>query len=164
VGVDCRIGEPDREIIRALYPALCRFAAIVGSRDMDPEDLVQESLYRTLRHRHLSELASPTAYLRRVIVNVASNQRRSALRRRRAYGRAVSDVEATDAYPSDIDLLFSLTPQARSIVYLHEVEGRAYGEIASLLGCRESSARSIATRARQQLRNLLSEEVHHASA
>ena len=49
-----RVGEQDCELIRDLYPSLCRFAAIVGPPDIEPEDMVQESFYRALRRGPLS--------------------------------------------------------------------------------------------------------------
>ncbi|MGD2103337.1 MAG: sigma factor, partial [Acidimicrobiia bacterium] len=79
--------EGERELIRQLYPALRRIAAVAGPVDVEPDDLVQEALVRTLGSRGLAELDNPLAYLRRVIVNLASNQRRSAGRRRKALQR-----------------------------------------------------------------------------
>ena len=64
-----------------LYEPLRRFASVVRSPDMDADDLVQEALVRTLALQPLAELDDPAAYLRTVIVRLASNQRRTAGRR-----------------------------------------------------------------------------------
>ena len=159
-----RVGEGDRDVIRDLYPSLCRFAAIVAPPEIEPEDLVQESLYRALRRGSLVELEHPTAYLRRAILNLASNQRRTAGRLRRALTRMNPEAGSNDCYPSDVQDLLTLPPQARAVVFMREVEGRSYAEIATAIGCREATARATAARGRRRLRELLSEEVHHATA
>jgi DNA-directed RNA polymerase specialized sigma24 family protein len=69
-----------------------------------------------------------------------------------------------DSYPSDVQDLLSLAPQARAVVFMREVEGRTYGEIAAAVGCREATARATAARARRRLRELLSREAQDATA
>ena len=159
-----RVGDGDRDVIRDLYPSLCRFAAIVGPPETEPEDLVQESLYRVLRRGRLTDLEYPTAYLRRAILNLASNQRRTAGRLQRAVTRLGPEAGCDDSYPSDLQDLLSLPAQTRAVVFMREVEGRSFAEIAVAVGCRESTARATATRGRRRLRELLSEEVHDATA
>jgi DNA-directed RNA polymerase specialized sigma24 family protein len=159
-----RVGEGDREVIRDLYPSLCRFAAIVAPPETEPEDLVQESLYRVLRRRSLIDLEHPTAYLRRSILNLVSNQARSAGRLRRALTRMNPEVGCGDAYPSDVQDLLSLPPRARAVVFMRAVEGRSYAEIAAAVGCREATARATVTRALRKLRDLLSQEAQDATA
>jgi DNA-directed RNA polymerase specialized sigma24 family protein len=159
-----RIGERDRDLIRDLYPSLCRFAAIVAPPEIEPEDLVQESLYRALRRGRLADLEHPTAYLRRAILNLVSNERRTAGRLRRAVTRLNPEAGCGDSYPSDVQDLLSLPPQARAVVFMREVEGRTYAEIAAAVGCREATARATAARARRRLRELLSGEVQDATA
>lgn len=159
-----RVGGGDREVIRDLYPSLCRFAAIVAPPEIEPEDLVQESLYRALRRGGLAELEHPSAYLRRAILNQVSNQRRTAGRLRRALSRMNPEAGSNDCYPSDVQDLLRLPPQSRAVMFMREVEGRSYAEIAIAIGCREATARATATRARRRLRELLAEEVHRATA
>jgi DNA-directed RNA polymerase specialized sigma24 family protein len=81
------IDEVERELITALYPSLRKMAAVAGSVDVEPDDLVQEALMRTLRKGPISDLDNPLAFLRKTIVNLASNQRRSLGRKRKALGR-----------------------------------------------------------------------------
>lgn len=147
----------DRLLIDELYPALRRFAATVGSYDIEPDDLVQEAMARTLRTRNLSELDNPKAYLCRTIVNIASNQRRSFGRLRRALSRVGEPVSAVDAYPSDLDDLEALDPRARAVLYLVEVEGFPFDQVAPLVGISSANARKIAERSRRQLRQLVEE-------
>lgn len=159
-----RVAEGDRELIRDLHSSLCRFAAVVAPGDVEPEDLVQEALYRVLRRGAVSDLDHPTAYLRRVILNLVSDHRRRSGKLRHALARVNPSVGSRDEYPSDVQVLMALAPQARAVVFLREIEGRSYAEVAEALGCRESTARATAARARRTLRALLSEEVRDATA
>ena len=150
--------------MRELYPSLRRFAAVVGPAEIEPDDLVQEALVRVLERTALIELDSPGAYLRRSMYNLASNHRRSFLRRRRAFSRIVADSRVMPEYPSDVADLLRLSPKARAALYLSAVEGRSFAEVADLLGCSEESARKAASRGRSKLRMVLSEEERNATA
>lgn len=144
--------EGERELIRQLYPALRRIAAVAGPVDVEPDDLVQEALVRTLGSRGLAELDNPLAYLRRVIVNLASNQRRSAGRRRKALQRLRVDEGHLPRYPADIEAILDLPPKQRAILYLVEVEDVPYAEAAEQLGVSTVMARQLASRARKKAR------------
>ena len=88
---------------------------------------------------------------------LAADHRRSLGRQRRAFAR-VAEPEGTDPdYPSDLAELERLTPQGRAVLYLHEVAGFSYGEVAILLDTRESTLRRTASRARCTLRTALEE-------
>ena len=168
IGARCRPGleEAEQDLIRELYPSLRRFAAVVGSVDIDPDDLVQDALVRALRRGPLTDLDHPSAYLRRCICNLAKDTRRSLGRRRRAYTAYAATLSAglEDAYPSDCSELLRLPPRARAVLYLQEVEGRRHAEIAGMLGMSEAAVRSVSSRARRRLRRFLSEEEPHATA
>ena len=154
--------DEESRIFAELYPALRRFAAVVGPIECDPDDLLQEAVARTLRHHHLDELDHPGAYLRRAIVHLASNERRSFAIRRRALTRlAAGRAPATDNYPSDLHDLSSVPPAERAVLYLSDVEGYRFGEIADTLGCSEAAARKRAMRGRRRIADALTEEVRH---
>src|SRR4051812_19140119 len=71
-----RVSEPgDERLFAQLYAPLHRFAAVVKPPEVDADDLVQEALLRTLALRPLCEYEDPASYLRRTIVNLASNER-----------------------------------------------------------------------------------------
>ena len=97
-----RLDEGEREIIEALYQPLRRYAGVVGSVDVDPDDLVQEAFLRVLRKGPLSGLANPGAYLRRTIVNIASNERRRLGRLRGVLPRLAVDEETKVVPFSDV--------------------------------------------------------------
>ena len=144
--------ETERQLITQLYPALRRIAGVAGSVDIEPDDLVQEALVRTLSKQRLAELDNPLAYLRRTIVNLASNNRRRLARRRRAVARLSTDDGWVPEYPSDVEAILDLPPRHRVILYLVEVEGVPYAEAADQLGITTTAARALASRARHKAR------------
>ncbi|MBI2168223.1 MAG: sigma-70 family RNA polymerase sigma factor [Actinobacteria bacterium] len=152
------------ELFAQLYPGLRRFAAATAPREVDPDDLVQEAVYRALRRHPLSEYTDPGAYLRRAIVNLASNTRRWLGRTRRALAR-LTPVEAVDPdYPSEMQALLALPPVARAVLYLVEVEGWSFAEVATELQMSEPAARARASRARRQLRSLFADDARGEDA
>lgn len=154
-----QLDEEDR-LFAQLYGPLRRFAAVVGPIGSDPDDLLQEAVARVLRRRRLTDLDEPGAYLRRTMVNLASNQRRQFARVREALTRLGTDAAAVrDVYPSDLADLSRLAPGERAALYLSEVEGYRYAEIGRLLGCSEAAARKRALRARRRLHAALVGEV-----
>lgn len=149
------IEERERELITALYPALRRIAAVAGSVDVEPDDLVQEALMRVLRKGSISDLDDPLAYLRKTIVNLASNQRRKLGRRRKAVARLSTEEGWLPSYPADIEAILDLPPKHRVILYLVEVEDVPYAEAADQLGMTTEAARVLANRARKRARAAL---------
>jgi RNA polymerase sigma-70 factor (ECF subfamily) len=157
---DASIHGFDRVLVAGLYQPLRRFAGVVGRPDIDPDDLVQEAFVRTLRTRRLDELDDPGAYLRRVILNVAWSQRRRFGRARRMLDmlEASTPVVTDPTYPSDVAELYRLGPKQRAVMFLHDVEGFSFEEVAEMLGMTSSAARMTASRGRRRLRGLLEEE------
>ena len=152
--VRAQVSQQDEEsrLFAELYGPLRRFAAVVGPIEVDPDDLLQEAVARVLRRKRLTDLEHPGAYLRRAMVNLASNHRRSLARERRALSMFGATVEPVgDVYPSDLNELLGLSPRERAVLYLSEVEGYRYAEIGQLLGCSEAAARKRAMRARRSL-------------
>lgn len=144
--------DEESRLFADLYRSLRRFAAVVGPIEMDPDDLLQEAVARVLQRHRLTDLDEPGAYLRKTMVNLASNHRRSFARERRALARLGRSAEPLgDVYPSDLNELLDLPPRERAVLYLSEVEGYRYAEIGELLGCSEAAARKRAMRARRRL-------------
>lgn len=146
------IDERERELITSLYPSLRKIAAVAGSVDIEPDDLVQEALMRTLRRGPISDLDNPLAFLRTTIVNLASNERRSLGRRRKALSRLSNEEGWLPSYPADIEAILDLPPRQRAILYLVEVEDVPYAEAAQQLGMTTVAARAMANRARKKAR------------
>lgn len=150
---DPRTERSDASVFAELYSSLRAFAAVTGSVDVEPDDLVQEAVARTLRQHRLVDLDDAGAYLRRTIVNLAANRRRSMARWRVALTRLDRVEEGQVAqYGSDLDDLLRLEPDARALLFMVEVEGHSYAEAAEVLGISEEAARTRAARARKRLR------------
>jgi RNA polymerase sigma-70 factor (ECF subfamily) len=143
------------ELITSLYPSLRRMAAVAGSFDVEPDDLVQEALVRALRKGPISDLDNPLAFLRKTIVNLASNQRRSLGRKRKAISQLSHEESWWQSYPADIEGILDLPPRQRAILYLVEVEDVPYAEAAEQLGMTTVAARAMANRARKRARAAL---------
>lgn len=151
----------DDDLFARLYPALRRFASVVGPAGTDPDDLVQEAVGRTLRRGPLTALDDAGVYLRRAIVNLAANERRRQGRWRRARARAAageSPAGEPASYPSDVADLLRLPPETRATLWLVDVEGRTFDEVAALLGATSEAVRARASRARRSLRQTITEE------
>jgi DNA-directed RNA polymerase specialized sigma24 family protein len=152
-------GAPgDGDIFSSLYPSLRRYAAVVGSLSDNPDDLVQEAVARTLATTSLAQLGSPGAYLRRVISNLVINGARSDTARRGRTHMLLGDGEWRDIYPSDLDLLERLGSSERAAVFLADVEGWPFRDVAEILGCSPVAARLRAVRGRRRLRRFIEEE------
>lgn len=146
--------------LRQIYPRLRRFAAVVAPIEVGPDDLLQEAFERLFAHDAV-HVVHVEAYMRQIIVRAASNHRRRLGRLRGvldriAHQRSTNYVNPT--YPSDLAILERLTPTARAVLYLHEVEDLAFEAIAEQLGMSASAAKQAAVRARRQLRNHIEQE------
>src|SRR4029077_20246725 len=143
----------DEALFERLYPDLRRWAAVTGPADLDPDDLVQEAVTRTLRHHSLSELDDAGAYLRRAIVNLAANHRGGPARWRSDVARLGRTDEGRSAeYASDLADLLRVAPGARAVLFVVEVEGHSYAEAAQLLEIAGEAPGAGAARARRRLR------------
>ncbi len=152
-------GTTDDDIFRAIYPKMRRYAAVVAPPHVEPDDLLQDALAATLKKQRLVDLDNAEPYLRRVMLNLASNQRRRWWRGMKAQQLlATSSSEPVESYPSDLSELMWLTSRQRAVLYLSEVEGYPFAEIAEMVGCSVPAARMSATRARRRMRDALGVE------
>ena len=141
-----------------IYPKLRRFAAVAADWDIDPDDLVQEVLARALARGPLSELETPLAYLRRAILNLVANERRSASRQRHAFEQLSTEVDRPAAYPSDLAILFELSALDRTVLFMADVESAPTREIAQSVGLSELAVRHRVSRARKVLRRRVEDQ------
>jgi len=141
--------------------SLQRFAFLVTGSHSEAPDLVQEALMSAYpRWASLARRGTAEAYVRRSIVNASI----SGWRKRRRL-TSVADPEALMApavqLDSDADeawrLCAQLPPKQRAAVVLRFYEDLSYAQIAVVLDCTESTARSHVRRALLVLRDRLSE-------
>ncbi len=152
------VEDDGSQLFRELYPSLRAFAAAVGSWDVEPDDLVQEALARSLRRHRLIDLESPAAYLRTTIVNLTMSAGRHRAVRRRTWARVATEGSIEQPMPSDLADLEQLGPLDRAVMYLVHVEGRSHAEAAAVLGITEQASRSRSSRATAVLRRTITAE------
>jgi len=157
VGIEDRWDPAGVQELRELYAPLRRFAAVIGRWDVDPDDLVQDAYTKVLM-KHPSQIRDLGPYMRRTIVNLATDQRRRAGRTQTVLHRLGDSTTSTDTYPSDLEDLMRLQPRVRALLYLVEVEGAQVAEAAELVGMSNSNARVALMRARRRLRSELDVE------
>ena len=155
-----QVDQVDAELVRGLYPELRRFAAVVAPWDVDPDDALHGALVGVLQTRRLGSLDNPGAYLRRAIVNHVSSELRNRRTRRSTLRRLEAEIRenTATAYPSDVADLMRLRPVERAILYLHDIEGYPFDEVAAAVGMAAGTARVTASRARRRLRQELLQE------
>ena len=130
----------------------------------EAEDLVQEALLR-LQQSDPHSIRNAEAWLTTVVTRLALDKLRSAGYRRELYtGEWLPEpvvtgfdgddplaavVAADDARFAAMVVLERLTPDQRVAFVLHDGFGVPFGEIASVLGVSDASARQLASRARR---------------
>jgi len=153
---DHRPERDDDEVFLSIYPTMRRFAGVIAPVEVEPEDLLQDAVVATLSKHRLVDLEGPGAYLRTAMFNLASNFRRRRISERKAFRwLTASPPDSGETYPSDLAALMWLSPRQRAVLYLSEVEGYRFAEVAEMIGCSEPAARMSATRGRRRLRAAL---------
>ena len=149
--------EDFRDFVAARSVSLMRLAWLLAPDRAAADDLLQIALLRTyLRWRRVQY--DPEAYVRKVLVTVAADERRRPWRRETAV--AAVPEQAVDADPTAAvdeahrlrQALVGLPARQRAAVVLRYREGLSAAQTAELLGCSEGTARSQATRGLVKLR------------
>jgi DNA-directed RNA polymerase specialized sigma24 family protein len=159
VGLDERWGPEGIRRLRELYEPLRRFAAVIGRYDVDPDDLVQNAYAKVLL-KHPDDIRDLGPYLRRAVVNLATDERRRSTRANGVLHRIDPADAATDSYPSDLEDLMRVQPRVRALLYLVEIEGQPVADAAGVVGMSNSNARVALMRARRRLRAELTMEAN----
>jgi RNA polymerase sigma-70 factor (ECF subfamily) len=161
---------------RQLYSA----AARMTRNPADAEDLVQETYARAFASFHqFSDGTNLRAWLHRILTNTFISSHRKKQRepvfatagvedwhlvRSQAYlpgGLRSAEELALDRMPdSRVTTAFRELPDDfRTAVYLADIEGYGYREIASIMGCPVGTVMSRLHRGRRRLRELLTERL-----
>jgi RNA polymerase sigma-70 factor (sigma-E family) len=148
--------EAFAEWVAARGGALQRFAFLTTGSADDAADLVQDALAQAFpRWEGLAARGTAEAYVRRSIVNAAISRWRKD---RRLSGSPAEPTVVDDSTQRQADsdraweLCSGLPPQQRAAVVLRFYEDLTYAEIARVLDCPESTARSHVHRALVSLR------------
>ena len=143
--------EPHRpRLIRVAYRMLGSLA--------DAEDVVQDAFLRW-HDTDRAGIATPEAYLTRVVTRLCLDVLKSARRRRETYvGPWLPEpvVEAGPEADDDVTLplllaLERLSPLERAAFLLHDVFGMPFEDVAQSIGRDAAATRQLATRARQHV-------------
>ena len=138
--------------------ALTRFAYLLCGDRQRAEDLVQDAFLALHRRfgRTLS-IAAPVAYARKAIVNAHISQSRKRATSERITD-TVPDSPAPTADQPENDAMWhalaGLPERQRAVLVLRYYLDLADAQIASTLGCREGTVRSLAARGFATLRRL----------
>ncbi len=170
--VVCELGlagggvDSDREaafeaFVLGRQAALFRAAFLVtGDRHL-AEDLVQGALERTYQHwRRVASAGNPDAYVRRIMVNLASDWWRSrrhvAEQSLDAALAATSEGDGWTERAESHDLVMrglrSLPVGMRTVLVLRYFEDLSEAETASVMGCSVGTVKSQASRGLEKLR------------
>lgn len=169
------------QVAREQAPRLFRLAFKLCGRREDAEDLVQETLVRSLPAlRRFEGRARLSTYLIRALTNLWKNRLRSRKRSRWVdwfRGKEDDDAQGPEAFaidpaPSPEQRIASeqrgrlvrsavrrLEPNRRLTLLLREVEDMSYEEIAEQTGVPVGTVRSRLARAREDLRRWLEDKL-----
>ncbi|HET6949505.1 MAG TPA: sigma-70 family RNA polymerase sigma factor [Acidimicrobiales bacterium] len=133
------------------YTPMVRVAYLLLGRRDEAEDVVQDAFARV--DLRWSRLDNPGGYLRRCVVNGATD----LLRRRRLERRAAERARHEHAHgglaaDEMSDALAALPARRRAAVVLRYWSGLTHREIAEVLGVRPGTVKSMLHRALAQLR------------
>ena len=135
-----------------VFGALC---LVTGDRD-EAEEIVQDAFLRMWeRWDRVAGVEDPTAYLFRTAMNVFRNRYRRAtlaLRRTVSLGSTEDALAAIEDRDVVVRALRDLTPDQRAAVLLTGYVGLSSEEAGQLLGMRAGTVRTLASRARSQIR------------
>jgi RNA polymerase sigma-70 factor (sigma-E family) len=152
------------EYVALRLATLLRFAMVLTCDPHLAEDVVQDVLLRAYdRWARIAAMEHPEAYLKRMVVNEYLSWRRRSARtvpvETATLAAALAPAPDHAAPHGERDAMVrriaALPPRQRAVVALRFYDGRSDDEIATILGCGESTVRSTASRALAALRGSL---------
>jgi|tagenome__1003787_1003787.scaffolds.fasta_scaffold20731205_2 RNA polymerase sigma-70 factor (sigma-E family) len=156
-----RLGPEFDDFVRGSAPSLIRTAALLVGDRAEAEDLVQTALLRTGGHWSRARHA-PTAYARRVLVNLAKDGWRNRSRRprtlsSRSFPEPVADATEENLLLRDelLGALAELPSRQRAVLVLRFLEDLPAVEVARIVGCSEGTVRSQTHHALGRMRTIL---------
>ncbi|WP_207533152.1 sigma-70 family RNA polymerase sigma factor [Desertivirga arenae] len=150
--------------METLRPLLTTYAYnILGSYD-DAKDVVQDS-YLKFIELDRSQLENPEAYLKRMVINMAINQKKRLNKLVRDYpGEWLPEPISNEGSDSSIIkkevlsyslmvLMERLNPKQRAVFILKEAFDYDHSEISELIGLTEENSRQLLSRAKKQVKS-----------
>lgn len=145
------------DVYRIYAAAVYTLARRILQQREAAEEVLQDTFVEVLRNIGQYRGDAPLgAWIRRIAVNKALAQLRSGWHRYSRPLEAAPEPGTGDRTETDTELaqaLARLKPAARTVVWLHDVEGYTHKEIARLMGKTASFSKSQLARAHQRLRD-----------
>ena len=147
------------EILRHDLPRIQRIARLLTGDADAAEDVVADAIARTLPRWRSGDVADSPAYVRRVVVNLATRRwRRRALALRRDHhavdwiGQPIDSESAAVERDRTLGAVMRLPVRRRAVVVLRFYDDLPEARIADLLGVSVGTVKSQLSRALEQLR------------
>jgi RNA polymerase sigma-70 factor (sigma-E family) len=166
-----QLGNDFDVFVREASGGLLRTAFLLCGDRGHAEDMLQTALLRTAR-RWSSAREQPTAYTRRVLVNLAKDRWRDRGRRPVEHGRDTLDpgYDAADAEivlrHTLLPLVLSLPARQRAVLVLRFLDDLSVEDTAAAMGCSTGTVKSnthdALARLRTQLGHTPLKEINHA--
>lgn len=165
-----RLKRGDAQAFEAVYrrygKACFNLALRISGGAASAEDVVQDAFMTLLRRvRTLRDAQAFGGWFKRIVANQSIDYLRSRkmlhLESELCDGvldwSTESRGEDADraAGPALLERLLELSPSARSVLVLHEIEGYTHSEIAEMFGMTESFSKSLLSRTLKRLRDRL---------
>ena len=151
--------EEFRRFVAERSAALLRLAYLLCADKALAEDVLQNALVKGyLRWRHIA--SNPEAYLRRVIVTTAADERRRPWRREQPAAEVPDRPDPAEPYSAVevraqlLRALSALPPRQRAAVVLRHWVGLDPDSVAEMLGCSPGTVRSQTARGLDRLREV----------
>ena len=144
---------------RREFPAVLRTIALMLRDAHRAEEITQDAFLKLLQEwPKISRYERPSSWVRRVAVRLAMRSiERDRLWTRVREGLLPSGLDRPSRF--DVDGAIRRLPASqRAAIVLHYYEDRPVAEVATILGCAESTARVHLHHGRNRLRQLLGED------
>lgn len=150
------------EYAAARWPALYRTALLLTGQPAEAEDLAQTTLVKVYAGwAKVSRADSPDAYVRRMLVNELTSDRRRGARRAALAPVPPPDLVHPDDPSQRLDLwrqVLALPPKQRAVLVLRFYEDLTESETAHVLGVALGTVKSQAHAALRTLRTRLDQQ------
>ena len=149
-----RAREDFEHFVADLCDPLLRTVYLIVRDSAAAEDVVQETLLRVARRwPRVRRMRHPSAYARRIAVNLALDEYRATRRELPPSFDAGSDENGRVELRADlIAALSELAPRARAVLVLRYYGDLSEAQVAETLGCSVGTVKSTASRALAALR------------
>ncbi len=148
---------------RVLAPCFMGLAKRILQDESSAQEVVQDTFVELIEHaRMLNDAQAVVGWVRKVAVNHCLMQLRSPWRKRREtfdaeqesgeqYVDTANGSERSEGIQDIETALSRLEPEARMVIWLHDVEGYTHQEIGALVGRTASYSKSQMARGYQKL-------------